>query len=220
MHVEQALGSETRTKVLRTLFQDALPQLDAGALAGEAGKSVAGVRKALAETQSAGVVLAHQRGRRVFYAANGAHPWFPVLLQLFRHERDSNNVAHLFPTFWNHIEGVVGALTKSEGVLVVALFGSLMRPPIYPDADVDLLVGVASKSAIPSYSGEILGHPVSVLVLETEALERKVRQNDPFITGALERHVVLYQAPGYEPPWMHRRLATSTDRPRRQRGVR
>lgn len=218
MFLEQALGSEARIKILRTLFQEALPQLDAASLARETGKSLAGVHKALSEVEAAGVVVSHQRGRTAFFAANGAHPWFEALQTLFREERTRHNVPHLFPTYWNLMESVVSRFAKARGVRVIAMYGSLTRPPIYPDADIDLLVGFEPPGRPPPLEARILGHRVSMLAIDIDSLEEKVRKKDPFVAGALERHVVLYQAPGYEAPWLRRRIEPSAARRRHRRG--
>lgn len=202
VHVELAVASETRVKILRTLLQEALPQLDIPALAREAGKSQTGTRKALKGLLSSGTVVSQQRGRTTYYSANGDHPWFPHLLHLFRQERDRHNVPHLFPTFWNHLETIVSDLVKTDDTKIVILHGSLTRAPVYPDADVDLLIGTRDPGPPPTTEQTILGHPVSILTMTTEQLEHKAKKNDPFVMSVLERHVLLYRSHDYRPPWL------------------
>lgn len=188
-------------KILRTLFQEALPQLDAAALSLETGKSVAGVHKALAELLPTRVVLPLQRGRTTYYAAHADGPWFQEILTLFRRERERTNAPHLFPTYWNHLEPLVGRVSTDTGVLTLLLYGSLLRPPVYPTADVDLLVVLEDNAPRPHLEGTLLGHKLSLLVLSRSSFEQKARAGDAFVAGALERHLVLYQDAAYEFPW-------------------
>lgn len=213
MFLESAVAAETRLKILRALFQEALPQLDASALSAETGKSVAGVHKALAELLPTRVILPVPRGRKTYYAVNASGPWFTELLALFRRERERANAPHLFPTYWNHLEPVVGRLAARSDVLAVLLYGSLVRPPVYPSADVDLLVLLEDKATRPRLEGRVLGHSLSLLALHRSSFERKARAEDDFVASALERHVLLYQDPAYSFPWEPKQASFS----RRQR---
>lgn len=200
--LESPLGSDARIKILRTLFQEAFPLLDAEALARETGRSRAGVHLALGELLSSQVLVAHVQGRTRLFAVNRDHRWFGALFQLFRDERLRDGVSHLFPTFWNHLEPVVDRISRIRGVLAVVLFGSVTRPPLYPDADVDLLV-VAPKAFVrPLGRNAVMGHNVSLLVMTPEALGKKVATGDEFVRSALERHVVLHVASRYRLPWL------------------
>ncbi|MBI4394313.1 MAG: hypothetical protein HY556_11060 [Euryarchaeota archaeon] len=217
--IEQILGSETRVKILRTLLQEALPQLDLAALSRETGKSVSGVHKALKELQASRLIVSYKRGQTTYFAVDGAHASFAPLLDLFRDERDRQNVSHLFPTMWNHLESIIAGTAKPPAVRFVLLYGSLTRPPIYPDSDVDLFVGLTPRLGYDPPEGKILGHKISVLAMDTDALERKIAANDRFITSVLERNVVLYAAPRYELPWARMRAGARTGRRRnRHRG--
>lgn len=202
MYLEQALGSETRIKVLRTLYQEAFPQMDAASLAQETGKSRASVHRALAELSGFGILVKVTRGRSALYAVNVEHAWFGPFYELFLEERRRHNVPHLFPTFWNHLETVVSRIAQARGVLAIILYGSLTRAPVYPNADVDLLVVTAAKQRVPEQDASVLGHPVSILSMDADVLERKSAGDDAFLASSLERHVLLYKAPDYELPWV------------------
>lgn len=202
MYLEQVLGANTRIKILRTLFQEALPQLGASALMDETGRSRGGVHKALKALEGTGVIQAHKRGREFYYSVNPEHPYTPILQQLFGRERTKDNVPHLFPTYWNHLEDTVSNLARDPGVRFVVLYGSLTRAPIHAEADIDLLVGTESKMQTPETDTTIMGHEVSILGLSVEQADKKVHQGDAFMESALERHVVLYRAPGLRAPWL------------------
>lgn len=202
MYIEQVLGSDTRIKILRTLLQEALPQLGASALMDETGRSRGGVHKALKELEGTGVVQSHKRGRTFYYSVNPEHPYTPILQELFGRERTKDNVTHLFPTYWNHLEDVVADLSREPGARFVILYGSLTRAPVHAEADVDLLVGTEGDQQLPETDRRIMGHEVSALGLPVEEVREKLSQGDTFIESALERHVVLYRAPGLKAPWL------------------
>jgi predicted nucleotidyltransferase len=205
-------------KVLRTLFQEALPQLDAAALGRETGKSVAGVHKALAELLPTRVVVAMRRGRTTYYAANADSHWYADILQLFRSERERTNAPHLFPTYWNHLQPLADHVAAHRGVLAVLLYGSLVRPPIYPTADVDLLIVVEDAAPLPRIEGALLGHKVSPLILTRASFERKSRADDAFIVSVLEREIVLFQDPDYELPGRSSRARLQGQHRQRRKG--
>lgn len=215
MFLESALAADTRVKILRTLFQEALPQLDVTALSRETGKSVAGVHKALAELLPTRVVLPLQRGRTTYHAANADSAWFPQILNLFRLERDRTNAPHLFPTYWNHLEPIVGHVGTQRGALALLLYGGFVRPPVYPTADVDLLLVFGDKAPRPRVEGTLLGHKLSPVVLNQSSFEQKARGADAFLAGVLERHLILYQDPAYEFPWTKERTGFYGRRQRR-----
>lgn len=182
-------------KILRTLFQEAFPQLDAGALADETGKSRSGVHKALGELVATGLLRETRRGRTHFYAVDRQHPWAGPLADLFRAERAQDNVPHLFPTYWNHLEDLANALAREDGVQLVLLHGSMVRPPIEPTADVDLFLGLEAGAEVPEVRRELLGHGVSVVGMAIERFIEKLKAGDAFPTAVAERHVVLYRDP-------------------------
>ncbi len=193
MYLEQILGSDTRVKILRTLFEEALPQLDASALVAETGRSQGGVHQALKALEGTGVIRSHKRGRTFHYTVNPDHAYVAMLQELFARERARDNVPHLFPTYWNHLEAVVSKLARAPEVQLVLLYGSLTRSPIRGQADVDLLVGTDGRAEPPEIGGRVLGHPVSVVALPTSELEAQTTEGDPFIGSVLRRHVVLYR---------------------------
>lgn len=202
MYVEQVLGSDTRIKVLRTLLQEALPQLSANQLMDETGRSRGGIHKALKELEGTGVVRSHKRGRTFHYSVNPEHPYTPILQDLFTRERTKDNVAHLFPTYWNHLEDIVSTLARDPGVQFVVLYGSLTRAPVTPEADMDLLVGTEQDEEVAGTDRRIMGHEVSVLALPIDEIREKMNKGDRFMESALERHVVLYRAAGLRAPWL------------------
>ena len=201
MFLESALAADARLKIVRTLFHEPLAQLDAAALSRETGRSVAGVHKALAELLPTRIVTPVRRGRTTYYSANGASPWFLDLLHLFRLERERSRAPHLFPTYWNHLEPIVGKLAAHPAVVAVILYGSLVRPPVFPSSDVDLLVVLRDKAERPAVDARLLGHAVSPLYLGRSAFERKAQGADAFMRGVLERHVVLHRHHAYDFPW-------------------
>lgn len=198
MHLEAALGSRTRVKILRTLFQEAFPQLDADALVDETGKSRSGVHKALNEIVATGLVRETRRGRTHYYAVDRGHPWARRLAELFRAERTQDNVPHLFPTYWNRLEDLARDLSRRDGVLLVLLFGSLTRNPVEPTADVDLLVGLDADAEPPSAEEQLLGHEVSLTGMALDRFLEKLEAGDAFAASVAERNVVLYRDPGAE----------------------
>jgi predicted nucleotidyltransferase len=201
MYLEFLLGSEARVKILRTLFQEALPQMDAAALSRETGKSRAGVHRALHQILSTGLLVANRRRRTTYYAVDPDHPWSRPLAEVFRAERTYGNVPHLFPTYWNHLEAVVAQLAGHDGVAFVLLYGSLTRSPVRPNADVDLLVGLKAGHQRPKFDGHVLGHRVSLVTISTDRTDETLKKRDPFLESVLERHVVLYKAPGATLAW-------------------
>lgn len=200
MHLEQALASEARVKILRSLFHG-YRSLDASGLVSETGKSKAGVYKAIRQLLSVDLVFEEPRGRTTFYALTNSHPLFEPLDALFQAEARRQPTAHLMPAFWNHLENWLARLEDVPGLKFALLFGSILRPPLYPDADVDVLLVVDDPTRVPDLHAEILGHPVSVTPMQVDAYWAARARNEPFLTSALERHVFLYQSPDYRYPW-------------------
>jgi predicted nucleotidyltransferase len=205
--LEQAVGSETRVKLLRSLFHG-YRTLDVHSLVLETGKSRAGVYKAVRELHSADLVFEETRGKTAFYGLVNAHPLFEPLDGMFQAEARRQPVAHLMPAFWNHLEGWVSRLAKVPTVKFALLFGSILRPPLYPDADVDVLLAVEDPGELPTEAASILGHPVSVTPMQIDTYWRRRKENDPFLMSVLERHVFLYQSPDYAYPWATGRKPT------------
>lgn len=191
-------------KILRTLFQEALPQMDAAALSRETGKSRAGIHRALHEILSTGLLAPTRRGRTTYYAVDSEHPWTRPLAELFRAERTKGNVPHLFPTYWNHLEAVVSRLAGHKGVAFVVLYGSLTRSPIRPNADVDLLVGTHPGGKPPDVDQRVLDHPVSVVPMSTDRIRDDLKKPSAFLENVVERNVILYKAPDTTIPWRAR----------------
>lgn len=200
VHLEAALGSRTKVKVLRTLFQETFPQFDASALADETGKSVSGVHNVLDDLVATGVVARTRRGRTHYFAVNRDHSWAQPLAELFQRERTQDNVPHLFPTYWNRLEGLAHQLGSAEGVAFLLLHGSLTRSPIEPTADVDLLVGLDEGRQAPSHEESLLGHEVSIVGMEVDRFDEKLRNGAAFAESVAERNVVLYRDPSVELP--------------------
>jgi predicted nucleotidyltransferase len=210
-------------KILRTLAQPSFPQLDAARLAAETGLSIAGVRRALRDLGATGILQPIRRGRTTFYALHADHAMARSVLDAFRTEAENQGIEHLMPTFWNHLTHVVDRITERDGVLFVLLFGSVARPPVFPGADVDLLVGTrlsavttagadrrsrrgadevrSTKSELDAMEATVMGHPVHILTMDAGEFEAKVRANDAFATNLMTRHVVLYQSAEYTFPW-------------------
>lgn len=201
VHLEFALTSEVKVKILRTLFQEAYPTLDAGALSDETGKSRAGVHRAIKDLVATGVLDRSKRGRTTYYSVDRGHPWAEPLAELFRAERNQDNVPHLFPTYWNHLEDLASGLSRRDGVAYVLLHGSLTRSPVRPNADVDLLVAHDPSTDPPGHEGRLLGHEVSLVAMTTDRVRDKLKADDRFLRSVVERHVVLYRAPDAVLPW-------------------
>lgn len=212
MHLEQVLGSEARIKVLRCLVHG-YRTLDAHALTLETGKSRAGVYKAVRELLAADVLFEDVRGRTTFYGLSNAHPLFEPLAAQFHAEAQRQPVGHLMPAFWNHLENWVSGLKQFPTVKFALLFGSALRPPLYPGSDVDVLLAVEDPAELPVEHADILGHPVSVTPMQVETYWARRRENDPFLASVLERHVFLYQSPDYAYPWHEARKATHGGKP-------
>lgn len=207
VHLEQVLGSETRIKILRSLFHG-YRTLDAHALMLETGKSRAGVYKALHELLATDVIFEDSRGRTKYFALTNSHPLFEPLAAQFQAEAQRQPVGHLMPAFWNHLENWVSRLQQCPTVKFALLFGSVLRPPLYPGSDVDILLAVDDPAKLPVDHATILGHPVSVTPMQVETYWARRRENDPFLASVLERHVFLYQNPDYAYPWQEARKAT------------
>jgi predicted nucleotidyltransferase len=210
VHVEQVWSTDAKVKVLRTLAQPSFPQFETKALSRETGLSATGVRNALRDLVATGIVQPMPSGRTTRYALSGDHSMTESVLLAFRAEAERQGIQHLEPTLWNHLVAVVDRLSAKPGVAFVLLVGSLTRPPVYPDADADLLVGVRSKTSargrqtrreIEDVQADVLGHPTHIIALDVQDFEAKVRAKDAFVTSALARNVVLYQAPDYVFPW-------------------
>lgn len=206
MHVEQVWGASSKVKILRTLAQPSFPQVDATQLAAETGLSVAGVRKALRDLASTGIVLPISRGRVTYYALNADHSMAASIREAFRAEVENQGVEHLVPTFWNHLVQVVDRIAERDGVRFVLLFGSITQPPIYPGADVDLLVGMdpgpltSGARSLEALDETVMGHRVHVVAMGVGAFEEKLRLRDPFVESVFHRHVLLYVDADYQLP--------------------
>lgn len=233
MHVEQVWGADSKVKILRSLAQPGFPQLDAAQLAAETGLSIAGVRRTLRELTATGILQPFARGRVTYFALNADHSMARSVLDAFRAEVENQGIEHLGTTFWNHLVQVVDRITERDGVLFVILHGSVTRPPVYPGADVDLLVGMdpvevapefysrrqrrmvsdtrTDKTDLEAMSASVMGHPVHVLTVNAAEFEEKVRANDPFAANVLGRHVVLYQDANYAFPWSAPGAAPASD---------
>lgn len=198
MPLGDALGSRTRVKILRTLFQEAFPQLDADALVDETGRSRSGIHKALDELVATGLVDRTRRGRTHYYAIERGHPWARPLGDLFRTERTQDNVPHLFPAYWNRLEDLARDLSRRDGVVLVLLFGSMTTSPIEPTADVDLFVGLEADAEPPSVEERLLGHEVSLVGMPVDRFAEKLEAGERFAEAVAERNVVLYRDPSAE----------------------
>lgn len=188
-------------KILRTLFHEAFPRMDAAVLSRETGKSRAGIHRALHEILPTGLLTPVRRGRTTYYAVDSEHPWTRPLADLFRAERTKDNVPHLFPTYWNHLESVVSQLADRQSVEFVVLYGSLTRSPIRPNADVDLFVGTHADSPRLRVDERVLDHPVSVVPMSRDRIRKELKKPSAFLENVIERHVVLYKAPSAAIPW-------------------
>ena len=199
-------------KILRSLFHG-YRTLDVHSLVLETGKSRAGVYKAIRELRSADILFEETRGKTGFYGLTNTHPLFEPLNEMFQAEAQRQPVGHLMPAFWNHLENWVSRLEKVPTVKFALLFGSILRPPVYPDADVDVLLAVEDARELPPEKAVILGHPVSVTPMQVGTYWQRRKENDPFLMSVLERHVFLYQSPDYAYPWETGRKATHGGKP-------
>lgn len=223
MHVEQVWGADSKVKILRSLAQPGFPQRDATQLAAETGLSLAGVRNTLRELTATGIIQPFARGRITFFAFNADHSMARSILDAFRVETSAQGIEHLGPTFWNHLVRVVDKITERDGVLFVLLHGSITQPPVYPNADVDLLVGMdpteiapehysrrqrrmvsdtrTDKTDLEAMTESVMGHPVHIITTNAAEFEDKARTNDPFAANVLARNVILYMDANYDFPW-------------------
>ena len=194
-------------KLLRSLFHG-YRTLDVHGLVQETGKSRAGVYKAVRELLRADLLYEDERGSTRYFGVTNLHPLFEPLDALFQAEARRQPVGHLMPAFWNHLENWLSRLEKVRTVKFALLFGSILRPPLYPDADVDVLAVVDDPRELSLEPATILGHRVSVTPMQLDAYWRLRKANDPFLMSVLERHVFLYQSYDYVYPWDEARKPT------------
>jgi predicted nucleotidyltransferase len=138
-------GSRLRANVLNRLFTCPDEHFYVRQLAALAGEDSTNLSRELARLESAGILVSTTEGRQKYYQANRQSPVFKDIQGLVTRlpAADTTNQSSLDKLLNRRLQLNKPALTgfcRSNHVLKLSLFGSVLRQDFRPESDIDMLV--------------------------------------------------------------------------------
>lgn len=192
--LNKILNNETKVKVLRFLYSNDIEWSGRG-IAREIQVSPATCHKALQELHSEGIVLLRNVGKTYLYQFNHHNYVAKELLHpLFKKEE------RLLKVISRLLRDEFSEKVK-EGIVSIALFGSVEKREDRPDSDIDLLVlvaGAKNKEKIEKAfdnlnekTMRLFGKIVSPYIESVSGFRRKYKQGLPVAKEIVQSHKLI-----------------------------
>lgn len=186
-YLEDVLGSRVKVKVIRELFKYS-PKPFTGRELASSIKDVThtGVRKSLADLQSANIIKIEHHGQSSLITLNTKSVVYDALVTLFG--KESETFSHDF----------IYELKKAvpSGAVSCAVFGSVARGAEKPDSDIDVLFVTDNEQLVHKFVEDKLqafvsryGNAISPYIMSKAEFARK--KNTAFVRGVLENYKLV-----------------------------
>ena len=187
--IEKILGSKTKTRILRKMFEQER-EFWFKELAQSLNLSFGTVHPALSELVEVRILRAKKAGNSKLYSLNKSHPLFTELKNLFDEEREKPvKIAKLF-----------ARKIRKTHIRNIILFGSAARGEFKEKSDIDILiVYVNKKDEIDKSAYEIVSEmlekydiPISVTYISYSEMKQRIKKLDRFVVKLLEEGEILF----------------------------
>ncbi|MCF7832114.1 MAG: nucleotidyltransferase domain-containing protein [Candidatus Marinimicrobia bacterium] len=171
----EILSSNTRAEFFRLMFGLNQKEYYLRELAKCSGMAIGTIQQEALKLENLGLIHKRRDGNRTYFRANKGHPIYMDI--------------HRLVLKTTGLRDVLRSYLPDNSIQFAFVFGSIATNTEKPDSDIDLFVvgdiGLRGLSKYLTEPGQIIGREINSYSISTNELNKKIIQNDHFISAII-----------------------------------
>ena len=181
--VEKLFGSKTRAKLLKLFFENPEKSYYVREMTRVIEEQINSVRRELLNLESIGIIKNETFDNKVYYSANGKHPYYRPLIEIFSKKIDTSREKDVHATTWEEYCRPVKNYLK----------GLIVTNRLPGQDGIDLLIIGNDKTKKLTRWAEVIekkqGKPINYVIMSVEDFSYRKSVRDRFIDDVFEMEI-------------------------------
>ena len=181
--VEKLFGSKTRAKLLKLFFKNPEKSYYVREMTRVIEEQINSVRRELLNLESIGIIKNETFDNKVYYSANGKHPFYRPLIEIFSKKIDTSREKDVHATTWEEYCRPVKNYLK----------GLIVTNRLPGQDGIDLLIIGNDKTKKLTRWAEVIekkqGKPINYVIMSVEDFSYRKSVRDRFIDDVFEMEI-------------------------------
>ncbi len=181
--VEKLFGSKTRAKLLKLFFENPEKSYYVREMTRVIEEQINSVRRELLNLESIGIIKNETFDNKVYYSANGKHPFYRPLIEIFSKKIDTSREKDVHATTWEEYCRPVKNYLK----------GLIVTNRLPGQDGIDLLIIGNDKTKKLTRWAEVIekkqGKPINYVIMSVEDFSYRKSVRDRFIDDVFEMEI-------------------------------